>query len=58
MIELKFLKILMLIRQMHLKNVSFVTIGIFWIHGYYAQSSVCDGCYNILMIFFGTILPF
>ena len=31
MIELAFLEELMLIKQVHQKNVIFVTIGIFWI---------------------------
>ena len=44
-----FLKVLILIRQVHLKNALFVTIGIlkkrFWF-----QPSVCADCHDILML--------
>ena len=47
--ELMFLKVLILIRQVHLKNALFVTIGIlkkrFWF-----QPSVCVDCHDILML--------
>ena len=47
--ELLFLKVLILIRQVHLKNALFVTIGIlkkrFWF-----QPSVCADCHDILML--------
>ena len=51
MIELKFLKELMLIRQVHQKSVIFVTIGIFQIKGFKFQPDVCNGCHDELMMF-------
>ena len=52
---LMFLKVLMLIRQVHLKNVLFVAIGIFWIKYFKFQSSVCIVCHDVLMMPIGII---
>ena len=41
MIELMFMKVLMLIRQVNQKNVLFVAIGIFWKNG------VCNRCRDV-----------
>ena len=38
------------LRQAHLKNVLFVTIGIFLDKGFKFQSSVCYGCHDVLMM--------
>ena len=50
MIELMFLKELMLIRQANQKIVMFITIGIFLNKGVKFQSYVCNRCHNLLMI--------
>ena len=48
MIELIFLKALMLIRQINQKNVCFVIIGIFFNKNFSYGPYLCDGCYNII----------
>ena len=49
-IELTFLKILMLIRQVHQKSAIFFTIGIFVDKGFKFQPNICHGCHGALMI--------
>ena len=49
MIELKFLKELMLIRQSNQKSVIFVTIGISLMVLSFSQPNVCNRCYDLLM---------
>ena len=52
MIELKFLKELILIKQVHQKNVIIVTIGFFFLNeGFKFQADVCKGCHDVLMMF-------
>ena len=48
MIELTFLKELILIKQMHRKNVTFFAIGISQIIKF--QPNVCNRCHDLLMI--------
>ena len=49
MIELTFLKELMLVKQVHEKSVIFVTVGIFKI-GFKFQPNVCNRCHDLLMM--------
>ena len=51
MIELKFLKELILIKQVHQKNVIIVTIVFFLNEGFKFQADVCKGCHDVLMMF-------
>ena len=48
MIELTFLKILTLIRQVHQKSALFATLVFF--AGFKFQPVVCNGCHDVLMI--------
>ena len=50
MIELMFLKVLMLIRQVHLKSVLFATISIFLQKEFTFQLFFCSGCHDRLMM--------
>ena len=50
MIELTFMKELMLIRQANQKSSIFVTVGIFLNKGFKFQSNVCNGCHDLLMM--------
>ena len=50
MIELTFLKELMLIRQVNQKSVIFVCIGILKIKGFNYKPDVFNGCYDVLMM--------
>ena len=50
MIELTFLKELMLIKQGNPKNAIFVAIGIFLNRGFKSQPNVCNRCHDLLMI--------
>ena len=52
MIELMFQKVLMLIRQVHLKSVLFVTIGIFRTKslGFNQLSAMTISCHDVLMM--------
>ena len=50
MIELLFLKKLMLIRQANQKSATFVTNGIFLKNGFKFQPDVCNGCHHLLMM--------
>ena len=50
MIELTFLKRLMLVRQAHPKSVAFFTIGMFLYNGFKFQPRVCNGCQDVLML--------
>ena len=45
-----YLKILILIGQVHLKNVLFVTTGIFKMKVFKFQPSVCNECRDVLMM--------
>ena len=47
MTELTSLKELILIKQVHQKNMTFVTIGIFQIKGF---KYVCNGCHDVLIM--------
>ena len=47
MTELMFLKVLMLIKQVHLKNILFATIDIFWIKDFKFQSS-SSSCQDVI----------
>ena len=49
MTELTFLKVLMLIRQLHQKSVLFVTIG-FLDKEFKFQPDVCNECHDVLMM--------
>ena len=51
MIELKFLKELILIKQVHQKNVIIVTIAFFLNEGFKFQADICKGCHDVLMMF-------
>ena len=50
MIELTFLKDLILIKQAYQKNVIFLMIGIFFDKGFKLEPFVCNGCCNVLMM--------
>ena len=50
LIELKFLKELMVIRQVNQKSPIFVIIGIFLNKGFKFQPNVCNGCHDLLMM--------
>ena len=50
MTELTSLKELILIKQVHQKNMTFVTIGIFQIKGFKFQQYVCNGCHDVLIM--------
>ena len=50
MIELTFLKELMLIKQAHQKSLTFVTIGIFQIIVLRFQTNVGNRCHDLLMM--------
>ena len=50
MIELTFLKELMLMRQANQKGVMFITIGIFLNKGFKFQPYVYNSCHDLLMI--------
>ena len=49
-IELTFLKELMLIRQVHQKSVMFATIWYFLGYSFKVEPNVCNRCYYVLMI--------
>ena len=51
MIELKFLKELILIKQVHQKNVIIATIVFFLNEGFKFQADICKGCHDVLMMF-------
>ena len=48
--ELTFLKELMLIKQLHKKDVVFLTIVIFFGRGFKFQLYVCSGCHDLLIM--------
>ena len=48
MMELTFLKELILIKQVHQKCVIFVTIGIFLEKVFKFRREVCNGCHDVL----------
>ena len=50
MIELAFLKELILIKQANQKELTFVTTGIFYIKGFQFQQNVCNRCHDLLMM--------
>ena len=50
MIELIFLKEMMLIRQANKESAIFVTIGIFSDKGFNFELHVCNGCHDISML--------
>ena len=50
LIELTFLKELMLIKQVHRKSVILVTIGISSNYSLKFQPNVCNRCHNLLMM--------
>ena len=50
MIELKFLRELMLIRQANQKSAIFVTISIFLDKGFNFPPKVCNECHDLLMM--------
>lgn len=49
MIELIFLKVLMLVRQVPLNIILFVTIGIFLDREFTFEPTVCNSCLDVLM---------
>ena len=49
-VKLKFLKVLMFIRQVHLKSLLFATIVVFLNKRFKFQPSICNGCRDILMM--------
>ena len=51
MIELKFLKELISIKQVHQKNVIIATIVFFLNEGFKFQADICKGCHDVLMMF-------
>ena len=51
MIEMTFLKQLILIREMHQKSVIFVTIDTFLDKEFKFEIYVCNGCHNELMMY-------
>ena len=53
MIELKFLRELLLIKQMNIKSVIFVAIGIFLDKALWFPTYVCSGCHYLLMVSIG-----
>lgn len=50
MIELIFLKVLMLVRQVPLNIILFVTIGIFLDREFTFEPTVCNSCLDVLMM--------
>ena len=50
MIELKFLKELILVRHANQKSVMFVAVRIFLDKGFKFQPDVCNGYHNVLMM--------
>ena len=50
MIELMFWKVLMFIRQVHLKNLLFSTIGIFLHKGFKFQMDICNESHDVLIM--------
>lgn len=50
MIELIFLKVLMLVRQLPLNIILFVTIGIFLDREFTFEPTVCNSCLDVLMM--------
>ena len=50
LIELTFLKELILIKQVNQKSVVFVTIGIFLNKGFKFAPNICNGYHNFLMM--------
>ena len=51
LIELTFLKELILIEELHQKSVIFVTIGISWNYSFMFQPNVSNRCHDLLMMF-------
>ena len=51
MIELTFLKELMLIRRAIQKSAIFITVCIFLEKGFSFQLCACNGCHDVLMMF-------
>ena len=51
MVELTFLKELMLIRRAIQKNAIFITVCIFLEKGFSFQLCACNGCHDVLMMF-------
>ena len=50
MIQLTFLKALILIKQLHHKSAIFVTNGIFLDKGFKFQPDVCNGYHDVLLM--------
>ena len=50
LIELTFLKELMLIKQVHQKSAMFITIGIFLNYTFLFQLNISDRCHDLLMM--------
>lgn len=50
MIELIFLKVLMLVRQVPLNIILFVTVGIFLDREFTFEPTVCNSCLDVLMM--------
>ena len=50
MIELRFLKVLVLIKQVHQKSIFYCDYSYFLDKGFKLQSSVCNWCYDVLVI--------
>ena len=50
LIELTFLKKLMLIKQTNQKSAIFVTISIFLNQGFKFQQNVCNECHDLIMM--------